>query len=216
MIWTAATLAGSHIRLMASGTSGIQIWTLVVAALAVLFSLGGIAASALFTRRIEHRQWVRDLKFTSYSDVLKAISALHNFLVLTSAAQQIELNSGPFDAVQFKNNALQAFAKISDKTEIVRAFGDPQVSWTLKQVTRKLADAIAAFDGGRVEELDSLLDIDEEIQAVRFAMQWSLGVKTKKYKETRKMRLRLEASKRAAAAERAGRTVPAVSSESGG
>jgi hypothetical protein len=47
--------------------SAIQVWTLVVATLAVLASVGGIIANAQMSARSEHQTWKRDLRSQYYT-----------------------------------------------------------------------------------------------------------------------------------------------------
>jgi len=53
-------------------TSAIQVWTLVIAALAVVASVTVGALTVSMTRRSEHTVWLRDLRVRLYSDCMMA------------------------------------------------------------------------------------------------------------------------------------------------
>ncbi len=53
---------------MISAVSTIQIWTLIVAGLAAIFSLGSAIYTGWVSQRSEHRVWQRDLRVRIYSE----------------------------------------------------------------------------------------------------------------------------------------------------
>jgi hypothetical protein len=93
------------------GVTSVQVWTLVIAGLAVLTSGAGLVTTWALNRRTEHESWTRNQRLARYSGFLATCSELrsyiHDELVHT-------LSSGPAPAAvreEFRQRQLMVQAK---------------------------------------------------------------------------------------------------------
>ena len=146
---------------MMASVSAIQIWTLVVAGLAVVASVAGIFVNARIARKSEHDVWQRDLRVRLYSECTG--KAEEYITLLTSYASNVHRTYRDQASMGLE---LEHLAKVRhlridivNKVNEVQTFGSNDVSASAVALGRVILDAstniVAVFP---IPSLDTMRD----------------------------------------------------------
>ncbi len=130
-----------------ASASPIQVWTLIVAGLAVVASVAGILVSAFLSRQSEQKVWRRDLRVRLYSDLITT-----GYTVLELLQQATILDKDVSE--EFLKNGLNLRRRCQD----VATFGSGDLLDSALQVMGTASDAAQVVSGGETPGREALRD----------------------------------------------------------
>jgi hypothetical protein len=137
-----------------ASASGIQIATLIVAALAVISSFAGPYYVARFSTRAEHRVWQRGLRVRIYGELAQSADEYSELLSRTPPANREE--------------RLVAVLALSNKVTEVDTFGSISVSTAALEVLRQCA--VTTVDTSEEQRQVAMHSITEYRKTVRSSL----------------------------------------------
>jgi hypothetical protein len=141
---------------LSSTISGIQIWTLVLAGLAVVASIAGTFVSAHLSARSEHDIWQRDLRIQLYAELASTAEAFIDLLMKYPPAT--------FEEKLIANSNL--LRKLAD----VETYGSKDV----RKAAKAMFDALAINLPG--DSFESRSEAEDSLTAYRSAVRSSLEI----------------------------------------
>ena len=158
----------------------IQIFTLVVAALAAVASVVGIVVNTLMTRRYDHRVWLREMRVRIYSDVIERSEKFSELVLEYDLNPEFESGGDAREAyvAEHISQLSEAWDQLSLSTADVFTFGSELVSDAAMSVNTLSNDCFGEIS----RSLDcnfksgSFVKFREALNGVRSAIRESMGV----------------------------------------
>jgi hypothetical protein len=161
--------------MLMANTSAIQVWTLIIAGLAAVFSVAGIALTAIFARKSEQQVWLRDLRVRTYGECGASSEAYIVYLANLAAREEQFKKTGSYPDIPIENGTGLLASFYLSRSD-VRTFGHKTVIDSVEPLFEAISAAQTATFQRHDDQTHQRVAARSAVRLFRAAVRESLKI----------------------------------------